>query len=99
MPTTKTQKTTASIGIVLILSLGIFIASRYEKPKTPVAPVVPAPIQAPCTSSTCIIPSLIVVPEKKHVYNPSPSVDCNIGKSENCSAVFTVNGKRTDYSE
>jgi len=98
MTTTKTQKATALIGIVLILSLGIFFTAQYEKPNTPVVPVT-VPVQQPCTSSSCILPSRIVVLEKKHVYNPSPSVPCNIGKDKRCSAVFTVNGKRTDYSE
>ena len=90
--TTKTQKATASIGIVLILSLGIFIAAQYEKPYVPVVHVF-VPVQSQTTSTSTF------TLQKKHVYNPSPSVPCNIGKDKRCSAVFTVNGKRTDYSE
>jgi hypothetical protein len=100
MSVNKTQKATATIGLALVASLGIFFAVQYKSPDVPVKPIpVHVPIQKQCTSATCIIPSLIIVPEKKHVYNPSPSVPCDIGKSDRCSAVFTVNGKRTDYSE
>ena len=99
MPTNNTEKTVATVGIILILILGIYIAAQYEKPIVPPTPnVVVAPIQNQLSST--VIPPLIVVSEKKHhVYNPSPSVPCAIGISDHCSAVFTVNGKRTDYSD
>ena len=101
MSTNNVQKTTAYIGIVLILSLGIFITAQYEKPNVSIVvpiqqqltsvyiPAMPVKVVVTCSGHACS--------SQKHHYNPSPNIPCNIGKDARCSAVFTVNGKRTDY--
>ena len=95
MPET-THKTIATVGIILILSLGIFLSTKYEKPNAKVV----VPVQSK-TTSVSVISKISCTgnacSSQKHHYNPSPSVPCNIGKNKSCSAVFTVNGKRTDY--
>ena len=99
----KTQKITAILGIILILILAIFLATRYESPNIKVVTHTISNKFSIYTSNSC----KIIVPyigkgnytSQKHHYNPSPNIPCDVGKDKNCSAVFTINGKRTEYSE